>query len=115
VTVTGGYRAPRPSLRWLRRGVRFRFEPVACGIRMTFPARAGDSLEYSAFMRGTAADVAVAERSVSDAGHVVSFDQPAQVTLEEGYASGADPRLVRARIRFAPQADSTVGITICSR
>jgi hypothetical protein len=115
VTVTGGYRAPRPSLRWLRRGVRFRFEPIGCGIRMTFPARSGDSLEYSAFMRGTAADVAVAERSVSDAGHTVSFDQPAQVTLEEGYASGADPRLVRARIRFAPQADSTVGITICSR
>jgi hypothetical protein len=115
VTVTGGYRAPRPSLRWLRRGVSFRFEPIACGMRMTFPARAGDSLEYSAFMRGTAADVTVAERSVADAGHVVSFDQPAQVTVEEGYASGADPRLVRARIRFAPQADSTVGITICSR
>ena len=50
---------------------------------MTFPARSGDSLEYSAFMRGTSADVAVAERSVSDAGHTVSFDQPAQVTLEE--------------------------------
>ena len=115
VTVTGGYRAPRPSLRWLRRGVRFRFEPVGCGMRMTFPARSGDSLEYSAFMRGTPADVTVAERSVSDAGHVVSFDQSAQVTLEAGYSSGSDPRLVRARIRFAPQADATVGITICSR
>lgn len=114
-TVSGGFKAPRPSLRWLRRGVRFRFEPVACGMRLTFPVRAGDSVEYSAFMRGTKRSVTIADGSVADAGHTVSYDTPARVTLEGGYASGADPRLVRARLRFEPDAARTVGITVCSK
>ena len=114
-TVTGGFRAPRPSLRWLRRGVRFRFEPAGCGMRLTFPARAGDSLEYSAFMRGTKADVTIGESSVSDAGHTVAYDHPARVTLEGGYSSGADPALVRARVRFEPAEARVIAVTICAR
>jgi hypothetical protein len=114
-TVTGGFREPGKNGRWLRRGVRFSYEPTACGVQLSFPARKGDKIEYSAFMRGSKGDVSIAGRSVSDAGQVVSFDHPAHVTLESGYASGADPALVRARLRFSAPAAETIAVQVCSR
>jgi hypothetical protein len=113
--IGGGWRLPDPSNEWLRRGVTFRFEPVGCGVRITFPARRGDKLEYSAFMRGRKRDVQVARGVVTDATQAVTFDHPGKVKLETGYASAADPRLVRARIRFEPAAADTIGITVCAR
>ena len=113
--IDGGWRLPYPSKTWLRRNVTFRFEPVACGVRIAFPARRGDKLEYSAFMRGRRGDVQVGESTVSDSRQIVSFDHPGRVELESGYASASDPRLVRARIRFEPAAADTIGITVCSR
>jgi hypothetical protein len=116
VTVSGGFRLPRPSLRWVRRGVKFRFRPVSCGVRMSFPARRGDRFDYSAFMRGSKRSVTVGRRSVADARHVVTFDAPAKVQLIRGYASGADPALVRARIRFKKQSRArAIAITVCAR
>jgi hypothetical protein len=115
-TISGGWRAPHPSKRWVRRGVQFRFEPVGCGVRLTFPARAGDLFEYSAFMRGTKRDVTIGPGVVTDATQSVSTSPiPQAVALEGGYASAADPRLVRARIKFEPQVDQTVAVTVCSR
>jgi hypothetical protein len=114
-TIEGGWRVPHPSKRWLRRGVEFRFEPVACGVRLSFPARAGDKLEYSSFLRGTKSAVQVADGLVTDATQAVTFTTPADVTLQGGYASAVDPRLVRARIRFSPTVAQTIAVTVCSR
>jgi hypothetical protein len=87
VTVTGGFR--RADGRWLRRGVRFRYEALACGVRLEVPARAGDAYEYSAFTRpgDTLGDLA--------------FDPQPTVTPAGRYSSGSDPRLSRLRLRFA--------------
>ncbi|MEA2448249.1 MAG: hypothetical protein QOG63_181 [Thermoleophilaceae bacterium] len=114
-TITGGWREPYPSKRFLRRGAKFRFEPVGCGVRLTFPAEAGDKLEYSAFLRGTKGDVQVGGGLVTDATQAVTFSTPATVKLDGGYASAADPHLVRARISFEPSAAATLAVTVCSR
>jgi hypothetical protein len=114
-TIKGGWRQPFPSKRYLRRGATFRFEPVGCGVRFSFPAQAGDKLEYSAFLRGSKGDVRVADGSVSDATQAVTFSTPATIKLDGGYASAADPHLVRARIHFAPTATATLAVTVCSR
>jgi hypothetical protein len=107
---------PHPSNRWLRRDVRFRYEPVSCGVRLTFPTRAGDTLEYSAFMRGTKRDVSLATGMVTDATQQITTNPaPQAVSFEGGYASAADPRLVRARMRFQPQTAQDVSVTVCSR
>jgi hypothetical protein len=115
VTVSGGYRLPRPSMRWVRRRVKFRYQPVACGVRLTFPARKGDRVEYSAFMRGSKRSLVKRARSVADRRHVVSFDHPADVTLIRGYASASDPVLVKARLRFNVKRSRTIAITVCAR
>jgi len=113
VTVTGGFRLPAGA--WIRRGISFRFEPAGCGVRTTFPVVAGDVVEYSSFMRGATADVQVTDTSVADATQLVTFSQPAQITLEEGYASAVDPKLVRARAVFRPAAPGQITVTVCAK
>jgi hypothetical protein len=113
VTVTGGFRLPAGA--YIRRGVNFRFEPTPCGVRMTFPVAAGDVVEYSAFMRGTIADVHATDTTVADGSQVVTFSQQAQFSFEEGYVSAVDPRLVRARAVLRPGIAGLATVTICGR
>ena len=112
-TVRGGFRMP--SGRWLRRGVRFRYQPTSCGVRLSFAARRRDSIEYSAFMRGSKRSVQIDAGRVADRRQLVTFSPGGRVTLQGGYSSGADPRLVRARIHFHPAAAATIAVTVCSR
>jgi hypothetical protein len=113
VRVRGGFR--ERSGRILRGGTRFRFERADCGVRMSLLVAAGDALEYSAFMRGRAADVGVRERSVSDGRHEVTASEPVRVSLEDGYASASDPRVVRARMPIARGERRVVSFTFCPR
>jgi hypothetical protein len=96
----------------IRTGVTFRFDPTACGERLTFPVQAGDSIEYSAFI--TPRGLRTGPRSLSDAFGKVSFDRPATVARSEGFASGVDPALVRARATFAGLAAGPMAITHCA-
>ena len=110
VTVTGGYRRGR---RWLRRGVRFRFTPTGCGVRLRAPRRAGDAFEYSAFF--SAAPTKAPDR-VAGAGQELSFGPRASTRVQRGYASDLDPRLFRARMRFARATGATpLSVTTCAR
>ena len=97
----------------IRTGVVFRFDPTACGVRLTFPVRAGDTIEYSAFL--TPQRTKVGPRAVEDAVGRVTFSRPAQVTTEDGYGSGADPALVRARATFAALPAGPLTIEHCAQ
>nr|MDQ3936417.1 hypothetical protein [Actinomycetota bacterium] len=76
----------------VRTGVVFRFDPTACGVRLSFPVRAGDSIEYSAFL--VPERVRTGPRALEDAVSRVSLSRPARVAVEDGYGSGTDPALV---------------------
>jgi hypothetical protein len=108
VTVTGGFRERGGRL--LRRGVRFRFVPLPCGVRVEWPARRGDRYEYSAFVRrGRTAGPA------GDAVQELAYDPAPAATLERGYSSGTDARLTRVRLRFTARRARTLSVTTCAR
>jgi hypothetical protein len=96
----------------IRTGVVFRFDPTACGVRLTFPVRAGDSIEYSAFL--TPRGLSTGPRTLGDAQGGVTFDRAATVSTEEGFGSGVDPALVRARATFASLSAGPMSITHCA-
>lgn len=111
VTLTGGFRDA--DGRVLRRGVTFRYEPRPCGVRVVFPARAGDRFEYSAFFPAAEGRPRVAPGSVTDGRRVVEFPEGARVALEGGYSSATEPDLVRARIRLPAHESVPLSVTIC--
>ncbi|HEX8065816.1 MAG TPA: hypothetical protein VF520_04735 [Thermoleophilaceae bacterium] len=96
----------------LRTGVTFRFEPLPCGMRMTFPVRAGDAFDYSAFLLPQGLSVRPA--SLRDATSRVALSRPARVSVEDGYASATDPALVRARASWRPSAGGSISVTHCA-
>jgi hypothetical protein len=96
----------------IRTGVVFRFDPTGCGVRLTFPVRAGDTIEYSAFL--TPRGQRTGPRLLADAFGQTSFDRPATVTTGDGLASGVDPALVRARASFAGLAAGQMSVTHCA-
>nr|MDQ3934292.1 hypothetical protein [Actinomycetota bacterium] len=105
ILVDGGFRSR--AGRWVRRGVTFTFTPVSCGVRLTWPARAGDRFTYSGFFRG---EPRRAGRSVRDSSQILRFGSARVVAIDAPYASGADAGLTRARVAFRGGA-----IEICAR
>jgi hypothetical protein len=135
VTLTGGLRgSPNPFKRvvatldngtivraldfepgtLIRSGMTYSFTPTRCGVRIEFPAQAGDTIEYSMFFAadGRKSPRATA-RGVQDANARWSFNRPARVEFERGYASAFDPKLVRARATFANLPAGPVRISVC--
>jgi hypothetical protein len=109
VTLRGGYRTR--DGRWLRRGVSFRYGPVACGVRMVLPRRPTDKLTYSVWF--TDAPARDGNRLVGPHS-VVSAESEFSLQLRDGGASAVDARLVRADLRFR-RGRGPVRITICGR
>jgi hypothetical protein len=109
VRIDGGFLAADGA--WRRRDVAFRFGPDAAGggVRLRIPAEAGDRLEYSVFFRD---DPQSAAGSVFDGELRVSSDALHDVAFEAGYASGAEPRLVRARMTLEAAAAGPVEVVI---
>ena len=99
VMVDGGFRSRG---RWVRRGVRFRFEPTACGVRMTVPTRRGDDLDYSAFQ-------------TPDGRQTVSAQPEGRATTSGRLASGLDAVVRRRTLRFRNVRGKRVRITTCLR
>jgi hypothetical protein len=84
VTVTGGFR--RGDGRWARRGVRFVFRVVSCGVRLEWFAEPGDRYEYSVFA----------------------------AAVDGRYSSGTDPLLARARLRLVQRRSGPQTVTTCA-
>jgi hypothetical protein len=104
VTVKGGFRGED------RKGVRFAFRPVRCGVALQLPARSGDRYEYHAFVRGRSLT-----EPLGDAVQQLSFRPTPTASGAGRYSSGTDPLLARVRLRFAPRANEQVAITTCAR
>jgi hypothetical protein len=114
VTLTGGFRTANG--RWLRRGVRFRYEPLASGVRLIFPTEAGDRIKYGVLFRAGAHAPSVEADRVFDDEQLVTFDPEATVALDAAtYASGTDGELVRANILFPAGSGGAVRITVGPR
>jgi hypothetical protein len=99
----------------IRSGMTYRFEPTSCGVRYEFQAQAGDTVEYSIFMRAGKERPRITSRAVQDADARWTFSRPARVRLQRGYASALDSRLVRARATFANLPAGPVQITVCGK
>jgi hypothetical protein len=99
----------------IRSGMSFRFQPTRCGVQMEVAAQAGDTFEYSMFLAGDGKPPTVTARGVEDANARWTFNRPARVKLERGYASAFDPKLVRARATFASLPGGTLRIAVCGK
>ena len=97
----------------IRDDMTYRFTPTRCGARIEFPAQAGDRIEYSIFLEAGENPPRVTERGVRDANARWSFNRPASVKLERGYASAFDPKLIRARATFENLPAGPVRISVC--
>lgn len=78
------------------RSLTLRYDPIACGVRITVPAAAGDRWEYSAFFRGQPRNDA---STVADLTQVVGGSLPATIVMQSGYVSALSA-LTRARMSF---------------
>jgi hypothetical protein len=99
----------------IRQNMTYTFTPTKCGVTYEFPAQAGDTIEYSIFLRDERKPPRVTPRGVSDSGARWTFSRPAKVKLEHGYASGLDPKLVRARATFTNVPSGPIRISVCGR
>lgn len=114
VTVSGGFR--EASGRWLRGEVRFRFAPVGGdGVRLTFPARAGDRIELTTFLPAGQAEL-LSHNATGDRESIAEASpRPAAVRIGGNYASCCDARLVAARMTIRPTADGPVTYMVSAR
>ncbi|WP_028067392.1 hypothetical protein [Solirubrobacter soli] len=106
VIVTGGWRDAGGRL--LRRGT-FRFSAVPGGVRLSFPVRGGDRIEYSVFggaLSGTA-DGVRSERARTTV-------SPGAVTIATaaGYASGDTSKLTRGTLSVTAPRTGRLTITV---
>ncbi len=111
VTVTGGFRTAAGQV--VRRGVTFRYEPTSCGVRIVWPAQAGDVFEYSVFMRRRSRPSQLNSRSLADRDQEVRFNNPVEVRFKGAYSSAVDPSLVRARAFTTVKQAKDMKVTIC--
>ena len=112
VTVAGGYRSVQR--RWLRRGVRWTWQATRCGARLSFPVRSGDRYDYSTFFVDDASPPRLRGSVLADEAQKVSFSGAVvRVSLQKGYVSGLDPRLLRARAILAAPRDGVMRIQTC--
>jgi hypothetical protein len=96
----------------LRSAAVFRFQPLACGgVGMSVNTQPGDVYEYSQFFRSAPQAQGA---SVGDAGARLTTTPPGRVSIETGYASGLDPHLWRARVRFPPSTGRPIKASLCA-
>jgi hypothetical protein len=112
LTMVGAYRALRgdPGIKHFSHE---RFRPVDCGAQVSFPARGGDVVENSVFLRRTG-PYSTGGGEVVSGGTRVTTDPPARVVIEKDYRSATDPDVIRARLRWSVDADRTIKVRICT-
>jgi hypothetical protein len=99
----------------IRTPVAFRFQPTRCGVRLAFPNRPGDQIEYSLFVRSDAG-AKVGSRTVRNRdGAELRLSRPASSRVERGYASALDPSLVRIRMNLETSAARATTLALCQR
>ena len=89
----------------------FTFAPTACGARMTWNARKGESYTYSGFFAGIPS---IGTGSINDAQQLIRFGgQRITASRQSGYSSASDAELQRVTSRFKRSRNGTALIEIC--
>jgi hypothetical protein len=112
VLVTGGFKDVRGRV--MRRNVVFRFQPTSCGVRMVWPARAGDLYVYSVFMRRGSKPEQLSPFAVGDKDQIVRFNSPAKVRFRGAYSSAVDPILTRGIAEIRVKSTKPQRVTHCA-
>ena len=111
VVVNGGFKTAARQV--VRRGVVFRYQPTACGVRILWPAQSGDVFEYSVFMRRRSRPRQLSPFALADRDQDVRFNTPVKMSFKGAYSSAADPSLVRARSFITAKQTKPMKVTIC--
>ncbi len=96
-----------------KRRTAFRYAATACGVRLTFRARAGDRYRYSAFFKSASAPAQVGPGTVAGAGQRVTVNAPVLAAFTPGFASAVESDLVRADLVFSWSAAGRVSVETC--
>jgi hypothetical protein len=112
VILNGGFRTT--DGRWLRQGVRFRYTATGRGVRLRFPARAGDRIELTVLLRGGGR---AAKRGVADRRAVTTARPRPEISLETGppVATCCERAVTPALLTIAPERDGDVTISVAGR
>lgn len=110
VTVRGSYRT-RSGRRV--RALAIRYEPVDCGVVMSFRARRGDRYAYD--LRFRAGRPSLGRKEASDGVQRVTVTPtPSAMAVMDGtFASARDARLHRVRVRLRIERDREVRLRFC--
>jgi hypothetical protein len=110
VLVHGGFQTQDGT--WLRRGVTFRFAPVAGGVRMTFPLRAGDNARVTDFVPDGQAK-RLGDTTYDDSSAAVVSPAPSRFRfLARGLGSCCDESLIEAMALLHAPRDQTYTYTV---
>lgn len=114
VAVRGGFRTS--DGRWLRQGVRFRFEPIEGGVRVVFRGRRGDRFRFLTFLPAREARRGGGGAAGDRTAIASTSPRPARLSFHRaGFASCCDARLVAARAVVKLGSSRRVVYTIRSR
>jgi hypothetical protein len=91
------------------------YEATECGVEVLFAAYPGQTYVYSSFFRGNELPESAnhGKRLTNGEQTVRVSPRPDDVSLQRGYASAVDPRLVRARYEFRVSKARTVHVEMC--
>jgi hypothetical protein len=112
IGMVGNFRALRGNPDVTRRSDE-RFRPIDCGVQVAFPARDGEVLEYSVYLRDTG-NVKRGGGEVSSDGTTVSADPKPRIVLKGEYRSATDPEVVRVRLRWSSHESQRIRVRICA-
>ena len=112
LTMVGEYRRLRGDP-GVSRFSNERFRPVACGVEVSFPAKKGDVVENSVFLRKTG-PYSAGGGAVTSGGTTVTAKPKPRIVVERKYRSATDPDVIRARLRWSVDADKKIKVKICT-
>jgi hypothetical protein len=116
VTLTGaGFRENEGA--WQRQGMRFRFAPTGCGVRVSFRGLRGETIEYSAFLRNYRQQPQITPTGMTDSvQRVTPTPAPTAIHVDgKLYYSASDPSLRRVRMRWKLRSNTTISVEHCER
>jgi hypothetical protein len=95
--------------------MRFHYKPTSCGVRVSWRARAGDRIEYSAFLRSFRQDPKVTRAELSDSIQKVTPRPAPNAIHVDGrlYYSASDPALRRVRMRWRLHRSRVISVEHC--
>ncbi|HKP89035.1 MAG TPA: hypothetical protein VJT75_03575, partial [Thermoleophilaceae bacterium] len=111
--AVGGYRALRGRPGVSRRADE-RFKPLDCGVQVSFRARAGDRMEYSAFLPDPENGGRAHDGVVRSGGTEVVASPRPRLRLSHDWISATHPRVLRARMSWHPKSARRISVRICA-